>query len=225
MKREDYLRGRQMAVLQTLTFGFLAVELLVAAGCGKSSPTPGQEASPVQAARNTIRSSPDRKIIDELLSLDASVRDAANRKVRDAIRADKCAELSNIRHANISWTEGALFPDVDHESVVGHSGPLRDFVIRSAAECGWWPQDVASNTIRCVAYERSSFGPTLFECVVDVVCHDDQTISLSVVEHAHLGDFEWTHVSLLYNRLTGRTKNRVEKHHGFKEFSDKQDDD
>ena len=41
MKREDYLRGRQMAVLQTLTFGFLAVELLVAAGCGKSSPTPG----------------------------------------------------------------------------------------------------------------------------------------------------------------------------------------
>ena len=79
-------------------------------------------------------------------------------------------------------------------------------MIRAAAQSGWWPQDKDHNTVRCTVYERYGFGPTRLECVVDVVCHDEYTISFDFVRHEYNTDLEWEHCSAFYSILTGRKK-------------------
>jgi len=161
--------------------------------------------------RCNICARPDPQIINELLSDDPSVRGRANSKVKEAIRLDKTEEMEEVG-ANISWKMGELFPEIKQESVRQHSGSIRDFVIWSAAQAGWWPQDQDKNVVRCTIYEREHFGPTTFECVVDVVCHDERTISFDFVAHEYRGDFEWNHCSSLYSILTGRKKQSTRMH-------------
>ena len=150
-----------------------------------------------------ICSRPDPMIIDELLSPDAELRRLANIKVREAIQADMYAELDE-RLAHISYIRGTLLEDVRRVIPRLHGEPLRDFVIRSAAACGWWPQDVDRRTIRCTVYKWDGFGPTLLQCIVDIVCYDDQTIGIIFVQHEYNTDFESRHVRELYRYLTGR---------------------
>ena len=192
------LRTHQMVVL-----GMSVILFLTMIGCKPKN----QSINANARALTEISASPNMEIINELLSDDANVRDMANVRVKEAIRADMDKHMEVIG-AHISWKMGELFPDVKHEKTRPHSGTIREFVIRSAASCGWWPQDINPNTVRCTIYKRQGFGPTLFECVIDVVCHDEDTISFEFVGHEYHTDFEWIHCSALYGCLTGKTKTR-----------------
>ena len=193
-------RTSKMSTTTRLSLAFIlsVSALLTMAGCERVEPRQ-------EVVRTEICSSPDIKIIEELLSTDANVRKDANEKVRIAIEADMRAELSNVVEAHISWKMGPLFPDVRREKARSHSGTLREFVIRTAAACGWWPQEVADNVIRCTVYSRKPFGPTTFECIVDVICHADDRLSLLFVGHEYHTDFEWIHAAGLYSGLTGKS--------------------
>ena len=148
---------------------------------------------------------PDPQIIRELLSEVLYIRERANSKIKEAIHIDLTEKMEE-EGAHISWMMGELFPEVRQESVMQHSGTIRDFVIQSAAQSGWWPFDLNHNTVRCTVYKRKFFGPTTLKCIVDVVCHDENTISFDFVHHEYHGDFEWEYCSSLYSSLTGREK-------------------
>lgn len=154
-----------------------------------------------------ICAKPDLQIIERLLSDDPHVRYRANLEVQEAIDADKRAFYSNtnVVRAHISWKIGKLFPDKRHEKAVAHAGSSREFIIRAAASCGWWPCDLNADTICCKIYSTSFFGPTIFDCEVNIK-YDENTIDFIVVGHEWHGDFEWDHCSQLFNRLTGKAE-------------------
>ena len=152
---------------------------------------------------------PDLQIIERLLSDDPHVRYRANSEVQEAIDADMHAFYSNknVVEAHISWGIGKLFPDRKHEKAVAHKGSIREFIIRSAASCGWWPCDLNPNTIHCRIYSMHPFGPTVSDCEVNVTYDEDtDTIDFIVVGHEYRGNFERDHCSQLFNRLTGKTE-------------------